>query len=151
MPSKLYEKVVSVSERIRADGTVEKELDEKKLEADLKKCQIKGYKACAILFMHGYRFDQHEKKAAEIAQSVGFEQISVSHEVSTLVKFVSRGDTTVLDAYLTPIIKRYVSSVVDSFDASPGSQYSSPPVPPSSFERVLPPKINLKGILPLTD
>ena len=122
LPSKLYEKVVSVSERIRADGTVEKELDEKKLEADLKKCRIKGYKACAILFMHGYRFDQHEKQAAKIAQSVGFEQISVSHEVSTLVKFVSRGDTTVLDAYLTPIIKRYVSSVVDSFDASPGNK-----------------------------
>ena len=96
LPSKLYREVLSVSERVRADGFVEKELNEDKLEADLRKLHNKGFKACAILFMHGYRFSEHEKRAAKIAKYVGFDQVSVSHEVSPLVKFVSRGDTTVL-------------------------------------------------------
>ena len=122
LPSKLYQEVLSVSERVRADGFVEKELNEDKLEADLRKLHNKGFKACAILFMHGYRFSEHEKRAAKIAKYVGFDQVSVSHEVSPLVKFVSRGDTTVLDAYLTPIIKKYVSGFLESFDGSPGEK-----------------------------
>src|SRR5437879_5439989 len=70
-----------------------------------------GIRACAIVLVHGYRYPAHEARLAELARAIGFIQVSVSHEVSPLMKLVSRGDTTVVDAYLSPILRRYVAQV----------------------------------------
>ena len=111
LPEQLYEEVVEVDERVMADGTVEKAPEAAEVEAQLKAAREKGFTACAIVFLHGYRFQEHEKMVAEIAREAGFTQVSVSHEVSPLMKFVGRGDTTVVDAYLSPILRRYVDKV----------------------------------------
>ncbi|MEM6902128.1 MAG: hydantoinase/oxoprolinase N-terminal domain-containing protein, partial [Pseudomonadota bacterium] len=103
LPEQLYEHVLEVPERVRADGTVETPLDEAALRTGLEAAYEDGIRACAILFMHGYRYPEHEAAAAKIAREVGFTQVSVSHEVSALIKLVGRGDTTVVDAYLSPI------------------------------------------------
>src|SRR5260221_13476043 len=108
LPEMLYAKVVEVEERIGARGEVVLPLDEKKTLNDLKSAFGEGYRSVAIVFMHGYRFTDHEAKVKKLAQQVGFTQISVSHEVSPLMKLVGRGDTTVVDAYLSPILRRYV-------------------------------------------
>lgn len=110
-PSMLYSSVIGADERVRADGTVEWPLDEAALERDLRAVRAKGISVAAIVLMHSYAHPAHERRAAEIARRVGFRQVSVSHEVSPLVKIVGRGDTTVADAYLTPILKRYVDRV----------------------------------------
>ncbi len=110
-PSLLYEQVLEADERILADGTVERQLDEAALHAGLEKAYAKGLRACAIVFMHGYRYHAHENAAARIAEETGFTQISVSHEASPLMKLVGRGDTAVVDAYLSPILRRYVEQV----------------------------------------
>ena len=86
-------------------------LDQEKTFADLKAARGQGYRSVAIVLMHGYRFPDHESKVAALAREAGFEQISVSHRVSPLMKLVGRGDTTVVDAYLSPILRRYVSQV----------------------------------------
>src|SRR5205085_12345030 len=86
-------------------------LDMAALEADLAAVHRSGIRAVAIIFLHGYRYPAHEQQAAELARSIGFRQVSVSHEVSPLMKLVSRGDTTVVDAYLSPILRRYVAQV----------------------------------------
>ncbi|TAG03639.1 MAG: DUF559 domain-containing protein [Betaproteobacteria bacterium] len=111
LPKLLYEDVIEVDERIDAGGQVIKVIDSIKAKNDLKALFIKGYRSVAICLMHGYRFTQHEQVLQQIAKAVGFTQISVSHEVSPLMKFVSRGDTTVVDAYLSPILRRYVNQV----------------------------------------
>jgi 5-oxoprolinase (ATP-hydrolysing) len=111
LPELLYERVVEANERVTADGQVLAPLDEAKLRADLTAAFNLGIRAAAILFMHGYRYNEHEKQAAEIARDIGFTQISVSHQVSPLMKLVGRGDTTVVDAYLSPILRRYVDQV----------------------------------------
>ncbi len=111
-PSMLYSDVIGADERVRADGTVERRLDEAALERDLRAAKAKGITAAAIVLMQSYAYPAHERRAAEIARRVGFRQVSVSHEVSPLIKIVGRGDTTVADAYLTPILKRYVDRVV---------------------------------------
>ncbi len=108
LPEMLYSKVVEVEERVGARGEVVLDLNEKKLLADLKAVHADGYRSIAIVFMHGYRFPEHERRTAALAKKVGFTQISVSHEVSPLMKLVGRGDTTVVDAYLSPILRRYV-------------------------------------------
>ena len=111
LPELLYSSVLEADERIDAHGQVIEPLDEAKLRAGLAALRDEGVKAVAIVFMHGYRYQAHEMRAARIAREVGFEQVSVSHEVSPLMKIVSRGDTTVVDAYLSPILRRYVQQV----------------------------------------
>jgi 5-oxoprolinase (ATP-hydrolysing) len=110
-PDMLFERTAEVSERLTAEGEVLIPLDETETRAALQGAFDAGIRAVAICFMHGYRYTAHEARAAEIAHEIGFTQISVSHKTSPLMKFVSRGDTTVVDAYLSPILKRYVSHV----------------------------------------
>ncbi|QEI08874.1 5-oxoprolinase [Pigmentiphaga aceris] len=111
LPELLYDTVVEADERLGVDGTVVKALDEVALRASLEATFAAGVRAVAIVFMHAWRYPQHEKRAAEIAREIGFTQVSASSEVSPLIKFVSRGDTTVVDAYLSPILQRYVDQV----------------------------------------
>ena len=111
LPELLYESALEVDERISAHGDVVRSLDEAKARADLQSAFDKGFRSLAICLMHGYRYTQHEIAVKRIAHEIGFTQISVSHEVSPLMKFVSRGDTTVVDAYLSPILRRYVEQV----------------------------------------
>ena len=108
LPEMLYSKVVEVEERVGARGEVVLELNEAQTRSDLQKVHAEGYRSIAIVFMHGYRFPEHERRTAELAKEIGFTQVSVSHEVSPLMKLVGRGDTTVVDAYLSPILRRYV-------------------------------------------
>ena len=116
LPEMLYDEVIEAGERMRASGAIEAPLDAPKLDAALRTAFARGIRACAIVFVHGYRHHAHESQAAEIARKVGFTQVSVSHEVSPLMKMVSRGDTTVVDAYLTPILRRYIDRVAAAFE-----------------------------------
>src|SRR3954452_13060730 len=111
LPEQLYTEVVEVEERLLADGTVEKPLDLGRARADLEAAFAKGFRAVAVALMHGYRHPEHERAVAAMAREVGFTQVSVSHEVSPLMKIVGRGDTTVVDAYLSPILRAYVERV----------------------------------------
>ncbi len=111
LPSMLYETVIEIDERIGADGALIRTLDEDRARADLQFLRARGFDALAIVLMHGWRFFAHEKRLAEIARELGFSQVSVSHEVAPLIKLVGRGDTTVVDAYLSPILRRYVDKV----------------------------------------
>ncbi|RCK43363.1 hydantoinase B/oxoprolinase family protein [Thalassospira profundimaris] len=111
LPETLYETVIEADGRFDAQGAELTPLDRDNLRKDLQAAFDSGIRACAIVFMHGYRYTAHENAAAEIAREVGFTQVSVSHEVSPLMKLVSRGDTTVVDAYLSPILRRYVDQV----------------------------------------
>ncbi len=117
LPEMLYERVVEVPERVRVDGSIETPLDLAAAEAALKAAYADGIRACAVLFMHGYRYPEHEAKVAALARKLGFSQVSASHQVSPLIKFVSRGDTTVVDAYVSPILRRYVDQVAGALDA----------------------------------
>src|SRR3954462_10506372 len=110
-PEMLFERVVEVDERVLADGTVEREPNLGAVRSDLEEALSDGIKAVAIVFMHAYRYADHEKQVAALAREMGFAQVSVSHEVSPLIKLVGRGDTTVVDAYLSPILRRYVARV----------------------------------------
>jgi 5-oxoprolinase (ATP-hydrolysing) len=110
-PELLYEQVTEVDERVLADGTVETPMDEAGTRAALQAAYDTGIRAVAIVFMHGYRYTAHEARAGKIAREIGFTQVSISHEVSPLMKLVGRGDTTVVDAYLSPILRRYVDQV----------------------------------------
>src|SRR4029077_13051422 len=116
-PEMLYERVAEVDERVRADGTVERETDLAAVRADLEAAKADGIKAVAIVFMHAYRYPEHEQRVAVLAREMGFAQVSVSHEISPLIKLVGRGDTTVVDAYLSPILRRYVARVDSELDA----------------------------------
>jgi len=111
LPELLYESVVEVDERIGAHGDVVLSLNEAMARIDLEAAFSEGFRTVAVCLMHGYRYTQHEAALKRIAQDIGFTQISVSHEVSPLMKFVSRGDTAVVDAYLSPILRRYVEQV----------------------------------------
>src|ERR1700722_16718676 len=111
LPDLVYERVVEIDERVTAEGEVLRAPDAARAAADLKAAFEAGCRAAAIVFMHGYRHPTHEKKVAELARRAGFAQVSASHEVSPLMKLVSRGDTTVVDAYLSPILRRYVDRV----------------------------------------
>ncbi|MGP1282095.1 MAG: hydantoinase/oxoprolinase family protein, partial [Parasphingopyxis sp.] len=113
LPSQLYERVIEIDERVRVDSTVETALDEAAARAAFEAAHADGFRAIAILLMHGWQYPDHEKRLAAIAREVGFAQISVSHEVAPLIKLVGRGDTTVVDAYLSPVLRRYVDKVVD--------------------------------------
>ncbi|HYR33310.1 MAG TPA: hydantoinase/oxoprolinase family protein, partial [Burkholderiales bacterium] len=111
LPEMLYTKVVEVEERVGARGEIVLPLNLNQTLSDLKGAYAEGFRSIAIVLMHGYRFTEHERQVAERAKEVGFTQISVSHRVSPLMKLVGRGDTTVVDAYLSPILGRYVSQV----------------------------------------
>ncbi len=126
-PSMLYARVVEVPERVRADGTVETPLDLAALVAALRSARSEGIASVAIVFMHAYAHPAHEIAAAEAARLAGFTQVSASHEVSPLVKFVGRGDTAVVDAYLSPLLRRYVDRVAAALVADRGRRSSPPP------------------------
>ncbi len=111
LPEMLYERVIEVDERVKADGEVLQYPNLGTVKEELEEAYKDGIRSIAIVFMHGYRFTDHEKLFANLAKKIGFTQVSVSHEVSPLMKFVSRGDTTVVDAYLSPILRRYVDRV----------------------------------------
>jgi 5-oxoprolinase (ATP-hydrolysing) len=111
LPELLYSRVVEADERMAVDGAVVRALDEATLARELAAAFAAGLRSVAIVFMHGWRHHAHELAAERIAQATGFEQVSVSHRVSPLMKLVGRGDTTVVDAYLSPILRRYVDEV----------------------------------------
>lgn len=111
LPELLYSEVIEAVERVGAQGEVVQALDEGHLRQALQAAYTRGLRSVAIVFLHGYRFTAHEQAAARIAHQIGFTQVSTSHETSPMMKFVSRGDTTVVDAYLSPILRRYVEQV----------------------------------------
>jgi 5-oxoprolinase (ATP-hydrolysing) len=111
LPELLYSHVAEIDERIGAHGEVLTPLDEAATRAALQQAFDSGLRSLAIVFMHGYRYSAHEAAAARIAREIGFTQVSVSHEASPMMKLVARGDTTVVDAYLSPLLRRYVDQV----------------------------------------
>jgi 5-oxoprolinase (ATP-hydrolysing) len=119
LPEMLYERVIEAVERIGAHGETVLGLDAAALEAQLQRGFADGIRSCAIVFLHGYRYVHHELAAASIARDVGFTQVSVSHRVSPLMKLVPRGDTTVVDAYLSPILRRYCDKLADLMPGVP--------------------------------
>jgi 5-oxoprolinase (ATP-hydrolysing) len=127
-PEMLYSRVLEATERVRADGTIETPLDLAGLKDDLSHAIADGIRAVAIVFMHAYAFPEHEKQAAALARELGFTQVSVSHEISPLIKIVGRGDTTVADAYLSPILRRYVEKVADALGANNSGGGHSPKI-----------------------
>src|SRR5690349_17545477 len=116
-PDMLYERVIEVDERVRADGTIERALDIEAARRELERARADGIGAVAIVLMHAYRYHTHEQRLAALASELGFPQVSASHEVSPLIKLVGRGDTTVVDSYLSPILRRYVAQVADDLNA----------------------------------
>ena len=119
LPDMLYAQVIEADERVTAEGEIFRHLDEVALRRDLQAARANGIAACAILFLHGYRYPAHEARAAEIAREAGFTQISASHETAALPKFVSRGDTTVADAYLSPVLRRYTARIKGALGEGP--------------------------------
>jgi 5-oxoprolinase (ATP-hydrolysing) len=119
LPDMLYERVIEAAERIGAHGDVIQSLDTAALRLDMLAAYAEGLRSCAIVFLHGYRHGRHEAAAEKIARAVGFTQISVSHRVSPLMKLVPRGDTTVVDAYLSPILKRYCDRLISLMPGVP--------------------------------
>jgi 5-oxoprolinase (ATP-hydrolysing) len=119
LPELLYEQVVEADERVDALGAVLQPLDDAALRRDLQPAFVAGIRACAIVFMHGWRCPAHEVATAAIARAIGFTQVSVSHQVSPMIKLVPRGDTTVVDAYLSPILGRYVDRVARQMPGVP--------------------------------
>lgn len=111
LPELLYRQVIEIEERVGAQGELITPLNEMAARRDLSSLYQQGIRSIAIVLMHGYRFTAHEKQLAKIAAEIGFSQISVSHEASPLMKLVSRGDTTVVDAYLSPILRHYIDQV----------------------------------------
>jgi len=117
-PDQLYDRVIEADERVLAEGTVDRPLDAAQVRADLAAARAQGYDAVAIALIHGYRHPAHEQAVAAIARNLGFAQVSVSHEVSPLIKLVGRAGTTVADAYLSPVLGRYVAQVARALDVA---------------------------------
>ena len=111
LPELLYRHVVEIDERIGAHGDVVRPLDLEAARAGLQAHYDQGLRSLAIVLMHGYRYSAHESSLAQLARAIGYTQVSVSHQVSPMMKLVARGDTTVVDAYLSPILRRYVEQV----------------------------------------
>jgi len=111
LPELLYARMIEARERMGAHGEIVQPLDEARARAELVSAFDAGFRSVAIVLMHGYRYPQHEVRLGAIARDIGFPQVSVSHEVSPMMKLVARGDTTVVDAYLSPILRRYVAQV----------------------------------------
>jgi len=114
-PQALYQQVIEIDERVNAQGDVIQALELETVTRQLTELYQQGISAIAIVFMHGYKYSAHEKRVANIALKIGFKQISQSHQVSKLIKFISRGDTCVVDAYLSPVLGRYVQRISDAF------------------------------------
>src|SRR3954466_5245143 len=112
LPDALYGEAIEVDERVTAQGEVLRPLDVQGASASLIRAYKAGYRAIAIVLMHGWRWTAHEAALAGLAGEIGFTQVSVSHRVGPLIKLVGRGDTTVVDAYLSPVLRRYVDKVV---------------------------------------
>ncbi|HEX9237548.1 MAG TPA: hydantoinase B/oxoprolinase family protein [Xanthobacteraceae bacterium] len=124
-PDMLYERVVEVDERVRADGTVERAMDLDAVRGELQRAQADGIRAVAIVLMHAYRCNAHEQQLAALARELGFPQVSASYEVSPLIKLVGRGDTTVVDSYLSPILRRYVAQVASELEGKNAAEAST--------------------------
>ncbi|NEQ97813.1 MAG: 5-oxoprolinase, partial [Cyanothece sp. SIO2G6] len=123
LPEMLYEQVIEIDERYSADGEVLQPFEPTpELNAALQSAYDSGIRACAIALLHSYRYPRHEQQLAELVEAIGFSQISVSHHVSPLIKLVSRGDTTVVDAYLSPILRRYVDRITQELDIPANSE-----------------------------
>ena len=125
-PEQLYQHVHEIDERVLADGRVEQAPDLAAMRKVLEAAKADGIDAIAIAFMHAWKYPEHEQQVAELARSMGFGQVSVSHEVSALAKLVGRGDTTVVDAYLSPILSRYVDQVSGELGADDNSGEEKP-------------------------
>ncbi|RZJ85384.1 MAG: 5-oxoprolinase, partial [Brevundimonas sp.] len=123
LPEPLYEAVLEIDERIGADGAVVRPLNVASAQAGFARLRAEGFEALAIVLMHGWRHTAHERQLAEIAAEVGFAQVSVSHEVAPLIKLISRGDTTVADAYLSPVLRAYVDRVATALGAETELQF----------------------------
>jgi len=121
LPELLYSRVSEVTERLDAEGNVVTNLNAEQARIALQDAYDSGIRSVAIAFMHAYLNSEHEKTVAKIAEEIGFTQISTSHETSRLIKLVGRGDTTVVDAYLSPILRRYVDQVATALDVKGGS------------------------------
>jgi 5-oxoprolinase (ATP-hydrolysing) len=119
----LYEAVTEVDERVSASGEIIVPLDEASARSELQALREQGFDAVAILLMHGWAYPEHERRLADLARSLGFTQVSASHDVAPVIKFVSRGDTTVADAYLSPILRRYVDRVAAGLPAEAELQF----------------------------
>jgi 5-oxoprolinase (ATP-hydrolysing) len=119
LPEALYERVIEAQERVGAHGETIQDLDAAALAAQMQYAHADGLRSCAIVFLHGYRYVHHELAAAGIAREIGFTQISVSHRVSPLMKLVPRGDTAVVDAYLSPILRRYCDKLAELMPGVP--------------------------------
>ncbi|MHC5702113.1 hydantoinase B/oxoprolinase family protein [Streptomyces tirandamycinicus] len=117
LPEAVYDRVVEVPERVGARGEVVRPLDLAPVREELRRARRDGFTSAAVVFMHGYRHPEHESAVADAARELGFTQVSCSHEVSPLIKLVPRGDTTVVDAYLSPILRRYVDEVAKELRA----------------------------------
>ncbi len=124
LPEMLYDRVIEVAERYSAKGEELIAVNPEFIPS-LQQAYDEGIRSCAIVFMHGYRYSEHEQQVAEIAKEIGFTQISVSHEVSPLMKLIYRGDTAVVDAYLSPILRRYVEQITNELSVG-----AVPPCPP---------------------
>lgn len=122
LPEMLYAKVIEVNERVRADGVIERAPDMDTVRRDLQAAYDAGLRAVAIVFMHAYHFPGHERLVAALAREIGFAQVSASHDVSALIKFIVRGGTTVADAYLTPILRHYADQVETELGAGHGEK-----------------------------
>ncbi|MFQ6554304.1 hydantoinase B/oxoprolinase family protein [Aestuariibius insulae] len=120
LPELLYDDVIEIDERIASDGTIIAPLDTTNAREALSWAYGKGYRSVAIALMHGYKYTDHEKKLGDMARQSGFAQVSLSHEASPLIKLVSRGDTAVVDAYLSPILRRYIDQVASALNADEG-------------------------------
>jgi len=121
LPELLYTDVIEVSERLAAEGDIIRPLDTDAVRAVLQKAYDNGTRAVAVALMHSYRFPAHEAQIGAIAEKIGFTQISLSHAASPLIKLVGRGDTAVVDAYLSPILRRYVNQVRDALKTADGN------------------------------
>ncbi|HEX5421491.1 MAG TPA: hydantoinase/oxoprolinase family protein, partial [Gammaproteobacteria bacterium] len=122
LPEMLYTEVVEAEERVSSQGEVVMSLNCDRLEADLKDVLERGIASVAVVFMHGFRFPEHELRAGEIARRLGFRQVSLSHAASPLMKLVPRGDTTLADAYLTPVLERHVRALREGLEAELGGR-----------------------------
>jgi 5-oxoprolinase (ATP-hydrolysing) len=110
-PSVLYKKVIEIAGRVDCDGAEIEPLDEAFAQSALRAARAEGFSACAIVFLHAWKYPDHERRIAALARAAGFTQVSASHEVSPLLRLIPRGDTTVVDAYLSPVLRRYVDGV----------------------------------------
>ncbi|BAW97658.1 N-methylhydantoinase A [[Synechococcus] sp. NIES-970] len=118
LPEMLYEQAIEAQERLDAQGNVLQPLNVAQVKQDLQNAFDAGIRSCGVVLMHGYRYPDHERQIGAIAQEIGFTQISLSHQVSPLMKLVSRGDTTMVDGYLSPILRRYVDQVAGYLQAA---------------------------------